>query len=167
MIEERAKKAGQSLVLSVPGGLKESLFIPGSTPWSFGCHSSRGSAHDTWDEHLVAVANVLGNLDAQHLSWAHLFVEEFDDTNEFGRKEIRHEHHADMAAFQIGRHALPELIYLNARSQFSQTLATGTAIGNRRRFESGSEVRWWPVAHTVGGVVQHLANDFPTNACVG
>jgi hypothetical protein len=79
MIDERAEKSGHSLVVSVPGGLKESIFVPECPPWSLGGHSTGGSAHNTWDKHLVAIADVLGNLDAENLGWAHLFIKEFDD----------------------------------------------------------------------------------------
>ena len=97
MVEQGSCELDLGQAAAFLGGGEHGQLVPGCAGRAFlGCLRRRGRTDEARDEHAGVAVGELLHFDAEHFGGAHLFVQELDDPDEFVRKAIGDEHHADV-----------------------------------------------------------------------
>lgn len=129
--------------------------------------SLRGLTDDSGHECCQRLAGVAPHLDPQHFSRVGLLVEELDDSLQFRRNLVSHEHHPDPPRLQIGLQLTPESIHVAVLPyQLLDPLLWVKPVAFALHFEAGPQLLDRPVGDAVGRIVQHLPHNLSTDTAI-
>src|SRR5579872_6928510 len=129
--------------------------------------SGRCFPDDPWNQRSQVLADIVSDLDSEHLGGVHLAVEKLNDALQFRRNLVRDEDHTNFASLKICLHHRPVAIGITSVYELSHPLSWIRSLRVAMRLECGSDRFNRPVDDSIRGVVQHLPNHLAPDAGVG